>query len=765
MPLREYARLHRASVDPVKRILRRPAALACLLVVVMQAFLLVALVRDPGMGEPHHVPLAVAAPGVVAGSLAEEANALPGEPFSAIPLPVTDVADGLVHARSTVEDGSSVAAMVVDLRGARDLLLLNSARDTRLNDSVLARVRSVETSYHRTIDVEYTNGARADKNTAVAASVGPAHAYNVTLAASIVGFLLVLLISLARGPVAPTLRLGVRRVVVVAGLSLVAGLLLVTLPGTSLPGPAMELAALDALSVLVAALSTLALEALAGLAGLAFAAALFFVLATPLLTRTDAYLLPMSWPVLAPWTRTGATLEAVDAVAFFDPSHVVRPVLTLAVWLVVATALLLVAERARARFGVGPTSYPSRGALATISPSPADVVRNGSPRRHHLWRLRVLGAVVPLAVLLGVAVAFVPRAATVVSALPSKASETTCVGTGQVRNVTDLNRVAGKLRGSPEFQGGDVGADVQLQDGRRLWVFGDTLRGDDFDGQRLVRNSMLVFDPDCLKVVLPNDHGALIPDRSDGVGYWPMSIGRTQMPGYDLVSVATQRVRTTGTDAFSFENLGPSIAVFVVPRAGTPQLIAQRDIGPDSADRSRPTWGAAAAVRDGWVFLYGTANPGKAYVFGFSLRVARVRPDDILDASRWRYWSGQAWVADSTKATELIPAQGGVSQTLSVFERDGTWYALSKRDEFLGTDLTIWAAPAPTGPFASARTLAKLPSNAVTGELRYMPLAHPDLLPEKGTMVVSYSRNSTDAGAVEKNPLLYRPEFLRVDLP
>jgi hypothetical protein len=32
-------------------------------------------------------------------------------------------------------------------------------------------------------------------------------------------------------------------------------------------------------------------------------------------------------------------------------------------------------------------------------------------------------------------------------------------------------------------------------------------------------------------------------------------------------------------------------------------------------------------------------------------------------------------------------------------------------------------------------------------------------------MVVSYSRNNTDIGAVARNPLLYRPTFLRVDLP
>ena len=72
------------------------------------------------------------------------------------------------------------------------------------------------------------------------------------------------------------------------------------------------------------------------------------------------------------------------------------------------------------------------------------------------------------------------------------------------------------------------------------------------------------------------DDGALIPDRDDAsgtpVGYWPMSLGTVHRPGYDLVAVATQRVRSSGEGPFDFENLGPSVAVFVVPRGGTPQL-------------------------------------------------------------------------------------------------------------------------------------------------------------------------------------------------
>ncbi len=382
------------------------------------------------------------------------------------------------------------------------------------------------------------------------------------------------------------------------------------------------------------------------------------------------------------------------------------------------------------------------------------------------WRLQVLAVVLP-AWVLGLAVVALVPARSPSAAVPDLATETDCLSLpGQPRDVDDLNRFVDTVRGGGEFQGADVGADVTLQDGRRLWVFGDTLRSASFDGRRFVRNSMLVFDDRCANVVLPADHDALIPDRDDGVGYWPMSIARVERAGYDLVGVTVQRV--TGADrpgdAAAFTNLGPAVAVFVVRPGEPPQLLTVRDVGPDDEDPSRPTWGAATAVADGWVYLYGTATPGTDLVFGFSLRVARVRPDDLLDPGAWRYWDGARWSRDADGAAELIPAEGGVSQTLSVFEQDGTWYAVSKRDEFLGSDLVVWSAPSPTGPFTASAPKASIPSDVESGRLRYMPLAHPDLLPRKGTVVVSYSRNDTDLAAVDENPFLYRPRFLRIRL-
>ena len=125
--------------------------------------------------------------------------------------------------------------------------------------------------------------------------------------------------------------------------------------------------------------------------------------------------------------------------------------------------------------------------------------------------------------------------------------------------------------------------------------------------------------------------------------------------------------------AFAFENLGPAIALFIVPRGQTPQLLEVEDIGADRGGTKRPTWGAASAVHDGWVYLYGTANPQEKYVFGYSLQVARVHPDDILTTSKWRYWDGSAWQRSAGKAATLIPASPSPRSPMPAYDHAPIW--------------------------------------------------------------------------------------------
>lgn len=327
-----------------------------------------------------------------------------------------------------------------------------------------------------------------------------------------------------------------------------------------------------------------------------------------------------------------------------------------------------------------------------------------------------------------------------------------CLPYEEPTSVDDLNDVVATYRAQPAFQGGDVGASATLSDGRRLWVFGDTLRSPGYGTQRMVRNSMLVFGDGCATVVESRDNGPVVPDRADGVGYWPMSIAAVPRDGHDVVGVMMQRVRTVGDGAMGFENLGPAVAEFRVEPGGVPVLQRVRDLGPDDPDKAKPSWGAAMVVDGEDLLLYGTATIDDPYVFGWSLHVARTTIGKVHEPDTW-----------DIVEQPLIPAADGVSQTLSVFEQDGTWYALSKKADFVGDELVVWTAPSPTGPFTERPALAQIPST--TDHWLYMPLAHPQMLPEDGSMIVSVSQNSPDLDAVIDNPLLYRPRFLRVDLP
>lgn len=675
--------------------------------------LLALLSWGPGAGRPHDVPVGVVAPGVT-GQLLQEAVSTSGE------LTPVDV-ETVEKARELLAKDELVAVVVVDMSRTEDVLLVDRGRNPDLVEQTVRRIESIEHTYGRTARVEdateHDAGLSERIDWATSAAVGA-------------GLLL--------GLVTATIR-WIRRVPV-AGLPRTA---LALVPGSFLIGGALALLPALATShpwwfatihlsvgVGLTAGITVACMAANQVYGGAASIAMHLVMVAPLLNHVDDHLLPQPWHAFFPLTGPGAIRVALtnesDRLAW-------QPLLVLAVWMVAAG---IAGRRAVSRSESWHAELPLLHTATAAFPAAAAVV--------------VITLLLPTG----------PEVPTVEKVL---ATSTECVDPGPVRTVRDLNRIA-QLRLSEEFGGADVGATATLQDGRVVWLFGDTVRerGGTTD---FTRNSMLVMDPECIQVVRMPDGGAVIPNRSHDVGYWPMSVTATHRQGFDLLTVTAQRVRSSGDGAWDFTNLGPSVAMYVVPMGGVPQLMAVRDVGRDSADRSRPMWGAASTVHDGWLYLYGTASPGEDLVFGFSLQVARVRPDDVLDEDKWRWFDGEGWVGDPGAAQELVPAESGTSQTLSVWEHDGTWYALSKRDEYLGSEIVVWTAPGPTGPFTAQPPVKDLPSDLDQGQLRYMPLAHPGLLPRKGTVVVSWSNNRSDPQEIIDDPLLYRPRFARVELP
>ncbi|MEI7058250.1 hypothetical protein WBG06_20655 [Nocardioides sp. CCNWLW239] len=672
-------------------------------------------------GELHEAPVVLVGPDVVTAPLVEQVNAVPGRPFAA------GAVDDRSEAESLLESGDAVAELDLDLSGTQDELRIAAAHRPELARAVEAEVARIEKTHGRTVALVSSPERLEERSWAP-----------VTFGAALAGFLLVCVVSLVWGPLARTLPRLLARLTALAAMAAGAGAFGWLLAGSAQTGIVL------AATVVAAGALTFACEIVGGLPGLLFAAALILAGPLPLVLAGDRLLLSEPWSTGSAWTIAGAG----EALLWTDAGRegIAQPVVTIA-----GSALLGLVVLVTTRWLVR-----------------TDRARDGELAELRSWR-RTLGLVLASATCLTVlatALTAALHAETVPRPLASLASTTQCVPSGPVEDVDDLNRIT-RLRAEPALQGGDVGVSAALGDGRSIWMFGDTLRAKELPGAGFVRNSMLLVEPDCLRVVLPEPGGAIIPDRGDGVGYWPMSVTALDKPGYALVVVAAQRVRTTDSeDVFGFEALGPAIAQFVVPDGGVPQLISVTDIGADDADTRRPMWGAAAALSGKWLYLYGTARePDPELGTGFSLHVARVEPDRVADPDRWTYWDGAAWVGRAGSASELIPAADGVSQTLSVFERDGRWYAFSKSGEFLGADLVFWTSSSPTGPFREQPPVGTLPSGVARGELRYMPLAHPEILEQPGSVVVSYSRNSTDVGAVLRNPLLYRPKFIRVDLP
>ncbi len=330
----------------------------------------------------------------------------------------------------------------------------------------------------------------------------------------------------------------------------------------------------------------------------------------------------------------------------------------------------------------------------------------------------------------------------------------------RLKNAAAANRLVADTN-LPGWQAADIGASALLGDGRIVWVFGDTLR------RRLsppmVANSMLITAGLCVSQLVAADRGPIIPDANPTTVYWPMSAIVLHRGPQDVLIILCSRIRR-GSRAYDFTFLGTSAAVFDVGPLGVPRLRSIEQITPNDPSREQVNWGAAAVVHGDQLYVYGTRLTGEKLSFGRELHVARVPTANPGGRKGWQFWDGKQWQDDVRHSAAVLPAGGGVSQTLSVDVVGDSFIAVSKRDGDLGDFVYTWTSAGPTGPWAPRRAV-RAPAGFDTGSLQYAPLAHPEVPLDSGELLVSISRNTTDLAALVENPRLGRPRFAQVPLP
>jgi hypothetical protein len=279
-----------------------------------------------------------------------------------------------------------------------------------------------------------------------------------------------------------------------------------------------------------------------------------------------------------------------------------------------------------------------------------------------------------------------------------------------------------------QWGGADLSVSTALPDGRAVWIYGDTLSGQ--DSARLtgfVHSSAIVQQHGCLHV--SRGGAQLLPDVAGGTYAWPT--GAVPLDGNRLL-VSAALVRTTGSCPFCFEQVGTRGAIVAVDPAGDVSFTAWTPSWvPWDGDIM---WGTGLTEDGGRFAMYGLSPTGLSR----NLFVATASRADAL-AGRWR-------LSRTPIAHGIDP--GGVSAY-----RDGTgWHVVTVR----GTAVLRLDAAGPSGPFTET-TIGALPASDGHG-VYYAAAAHPELQMASGGLLVTVCRNYID-GAVR--PLRdYQPLYL-----
>lgn len=318
------------------------------------------------------------------------------------------------------------------------------------------------------------------------------------------------------------------------------------------------------------------------------------------------------------------------------------------------------------------------------------------------------------------------------------------------------------------------------KDKRTLFIFSDTYIGNVLDnvpedGSVMVNNStawMEGTDPNSKVIDFEyNTSGTspvsyFVPDNEkaeEGEYYW-LGDGFINHKRGNALYLFAYHVHKTGQNVFDFEQTNIALLRIRKPDKEGIKDYEQMstDLGFIHPDYGRVYFGSGVFVNtkracapdpDGYVYIYGIAEKDK------SLIAARVKPVDIEEFGKWRFWDGEAWVEDKE---DVSPICNAVSNELSVTPSGKGDYYLTFTVLGLSEKIGIRIGESPIGPFGEIHEVYTCPEYAERGLFPYNAKAHYHLS-EPGKLLVSYNTITWDFwNDIKKDASIYHPRFIWV---
>jgi hypothetical protein len=329
-----------------------------------------------------------------------------------------------------------------------------------------------------------------------------------------------------------------------------------------------------------------------------------------------------------------------------------------------------------------------------------------------------------------------------------------------------------RFAGMEGWTGGDGVYSVQVAPRRVLWFFGDTILGKVKDGRRvdaiMVNNTVGVqtgpAKDAAIRFVAGRDKDSkptavFLP--TDGKGwFWPLA---PVMVRQSLIVFLTQ-IEKAGDGPFGFKQIGQVLAVVENPEDEPEKWRVQQHRVPFSKEEAsgERSWGAAALVKDGYLYVYGCDEPKRKGPTTKHMVLARVAIEHVEDFTAWRFRTPDGWSARPDDAARIASRVANEYTVTPLPDGDG--YVAVCSENGLSDRIVAHFARAPEGPWSDATLLYKSPEmKADKGLMTYAAKAHA-WAAEGNELVVSYCVNPWQFGRLFEDEKLYRPKFVRVKL-